>query len=47
MTNEGQVYPHFPINDKEGKVLGSCSCYNDRIDVTNLVKSYTLDQAEL
>ncbi|XP_076762945.1 general transcription factor 3C polypeptide 1 [Xylocopa sonorina] len=39
------IYPHCPIYDAANDIKGSCSTYHTRKDVTQLVRSLSLDEA--
>ncbi|KOC70674.1 General transcription factor 3C polypeptide 1 [Habropoda laboriosa] len=38
------IYPHCPINDVTNNIKGSCSTYNTRKDVTEILRNLSLDE---
>lgn len=40
------IYPYVSINDKENNFMGSCSTYGTRENVTEILKSHSIQEAE-
>lgn len=40
------MYPHHLVNDEAKGIMGSCSSYSTRKDITSIMKYATLSQAE-
>ncbi|PNF33520.1 hypothetical protein B7P43_G17638, partial [Cryptotermes secundus] len=38
------IYPHCPVEDGKGKIRGSCSTYNQRVNVSRIARKLTLGE---
>lgn len=38
------IYPVAPVEDKDRRIFGSCSTYNSRKDISQIVKALSLTE---